>query len=297
MKNALFRFAWMAWIACTLACNGSVSAEELVQGLAIVGESPRVPAKQLQKVYPEIKSDIETVLGWKLLSQPQLLLIADREGFEKMTGSPFISAFAVPSQHLIVMLLSSESSRQYILNETFKHELCHLLLHDHISEVLLPRWLDEGICQWVSGSLGEIAMGRGVAAWGMDIARHPIPLEQLTERFPQEKGTLLLAYEESRRFVEYLTAHYGKHSLLAILQHLKQGDDIDRAVLATLSKSLKSLHQEWLEESRNWNVWFIWASQHLYEILFFMGALLTVLAFVRLAIRKRDYFAEHEDEE
>jgi hypothetical protein len=297
MKNALWRFAWMTWIACTLACNGSVGAEELTQGLAIVGDSPRLPARQLQKAYPGIKIDIETALGWKLLSQPKVLLIADREVFEKMTGSPFISAFAVPSQHLIVMLVSSESSHQYVLNETFKHELCHLLLHDHISEVLLPRWLDEGICQWVSGSLGEIVMGRGVAAWGMDIARHPIPLEQLTERFPQDKGKLLLAYEQSRRFVEYLTAHYGKQSLLAILQHLKQGDDIDRAVLATLSKSLKSLHQEWLEEFRNRNVWFIWASQHLYEILFFLGAILTVLAFVRLAIRKRDYSAEHEDEE
>jgi hypothetical protein len=136
----------------------------------------------------------------------------------------------------------------------------------------------------VSGSFGEILMGRGVAARGMDIARHPIPLPELTERFPQDKGSLLLAYEESRRFVEYLTAHYGNQSLLKILQHLKQGDDIDRAVFATISKSFE-------------NAWLIWAAQHLYEILFFIGALLTVLAFVRLAIRKRDYSAEHEDEE
>jgi len=57
------------------------------------------------------------------------------------------------------------------------------------------------------------------------------------------------------------------------------------------------LQQEWLEDIHKGNAWLIWATQHLYEIVFFIGALLTVLAFVRLAIRKRDYSAEHEDEE
>jgi hypothetical protein len=294
MEKALFLFAWMA---CTLSYSGSVGAEELVLSLTIVGESHQIPANHLQKAYPEIKSDIETVLGWKLLSQPKVLLIADREVFEKMTGNPAISAFAVPSQHLIVIFLSPETSKPYTLNATFKHELCHLLLHDHIREVLLPRWLDEGICQWVSGSLGEILMGGGVATRGMDIARHSIPLKQLMERFPQDKGSLLLAYEESRRFVEYLTAQYGNQSLLGILQHLKQGDDIDRAVFETISKSFENLQQEWLEDIQKGNAWLIWATQHLYEILYFIGALLTVLAFARLAIRKRDYSAEHEDEE
>ena len=108
MEKALFLFAWMA---CTLSYSGSVGAEELVQSLTIVGESHQVPTKHLQNAYPEIKSDIETALGWKLLSQPKVLLIAEREVFEKMTGNPAISAFAVPSQHLIVILLSSETSK------------------------------------------------------------------------------------------------------------------------------------------------------------------------------------------
>jgi hypothetical protein len=294
MDKALF---WFAWMVCTLSYSGSVGAQELAQSLSIVGESHPVATRQLQKVYPEIRNQLETALGWKLLSQPKLMLITDREAFEKMTGNPTISAFAVPPQHLIVIYLSSESSKPYILNATFKHELCHLLLHDHIRAVRLPRWLNEGVCQWVSGSLGEILMGGGVVARGMDIARHPIPLQHLRERFPQDQGSLLLAYEESRRFVEYLTAHYGKQSLLGILQHLKQGDDINRAVFATISKSLEDLQQEWLEDIQKGTAWLIWASQHLYEILFFIAALLTVLAFARLAIKKRDYSAEYEDEE
>jgi hypothetical protein len=95
MKEAVFLFAWMAWTIC---CNGGsyAGAELRVPELVIMGESEHVAARHLEAVYPEIKRDIENVLGWNLLSQPKLLLIADREVFQQMSGSPFISAFAVP---------------------------------------------------------------------------------------------------------------------------------------------------------------------------------------------------------
>ncbi len=163
--------------------------------------------------------------------------------------------------------------------------------------MFLPRWLDEGICQWVSGSLGEILVGKGVAAGAINPARHPIPLRQLAVSFPKDKDSLIQAYVESRLFVEYLVARYGKESLLRVLQHLREGLSIDQAISGATSKSLQNLEDEWLEELRSKNMWLLWASQNLYELLFLLAAILTIVAFVRLMIRKKRYDPDEEDED
>ena len=291
-------FFFLTCMACMLSFSDFLGAEASNEELSIVGEERLdIQAKRLRERYPEIRANIESSLGWKLLSPPKVFLIADREIFEKMSGSPFISAFAIPSQHSIVIHLSSATSELYVLHETFEHELCHLLLHDHINDALLPKWLDEGICQWVSGSLGEILAGMGTAAGGIKLLRHPIPLQQLTVSFPRDRGSLIQAYQESRLFVEYLVAQYGKGSLLNLLEHLKEGSPIDQAFLQAFPKSLPSVQEEWLEGLGSRRVWLLWMSEYLYEILFVFGALLTVLAFIRVMIRKRNYDPGEEDEE
>jgi hypothetical protein len=295
MKKVVFV---LICIAFALSLNGSPGAGDGADTLTIVGEeSSGVHARHLRQVYPEIKANIEITLGWKLLSPPTVLLVAEKEVFEGMTGNPLISAFAVPSQHSIVIYLSPATSEPYLLHEIFEHELCHLLLHDHIRSMLLPKWLDEGICQWVSGSLGELLVGKGDAAGAINLARHPIPLQLLAVSFPKDKDSLIQAYVESRLFVEYLLARYGKESLLRVLQHLREGLSIDRAVSAATSKSLQDLEAEWLEELRSKEMWLVWVGQNLYELLFLLAAILTIVAFVRLLIRKRRYDPAEEDEE
>jgi hypothetical protein len=295
LKKILF---FLVCLACLLSFSGFPGAGASNEELVVVGEKRLdIQAQHLRESYPEIRANIENSLGWKLLSPPTVLLIADREIFEKMSGSPLISAFAIPSRHSIVIHLSSATSEAYVLHETFEHELCHLLLHDHIKDGLLPKWLDEGICQWVSGSLGEILAGMGTAASGIKLLPHPIPLQQLTVSFPGERGSLIQAYQESRLFVEYLVAQYGKGCLLDVLKHLKEGAPIDQAFSQAFPKSLPSLEEEWLKGLGSRSLWLLWVSEYLYEILFVFGALLTVVAFIRVMIRKRNYDPGEEDEE
>ena len=297
LDSIKYFFLVMAFIAWVLLFGGLSGAEEGREELVIMGEQGlEIQANHLRQIYPQIRANLEDAFSWKLLSAPKVVLVADQEIFEKMSGNPLISAFALPSQQTIVFRLPSATSQPYIWHETFEHELCHLLLHDHIRAALLPRWLDEGICQWVSGSLGEILVGKGVAASEVNFLLRPIPLNQLAERFPGDKDSLLQAYAESRQFVDYIVAHYGKEGLLGVLNRLKDGEEIDQAFAAVLSTSLPDLQKEWLEELHSSNAWLLWVSQYLYEIIFFVGALLTVLAFVRLMIRKKGYDPDEEDE-
>lgn len=264
--------------------------------LVIKGEAHlEAEAEYLGQFYPRAKADIENILGLRLLIRPTVLLIKDREFFERLSGSPLFSAFAVPSEHLIVVHIAPVASRSGILNDTFKHELCHLLLHYHIREQILPKWLDEGICQWVSGTVGEVLTGGGVTISRIDMAYRLIPLSQLTVNFPEDKDLLILAYKESRNFVGYVTARYGTVSLRDILKYLKEGDNIDLAISKALAKPFKDVQEEWIDDMRRRSEWLIWGSQHLYEILFFTAAVLTIMATVRLKLKRRQYIEEEDD--
>jgi len=289
---------FLAWVtAASLVGSSAVSAQNASEPLLILREEGlEVQGGQLKQMYAGAKKTVEDTLGWKLGAPPRLVLTADKEHFEKMSGSPLVSAFAVPRQHTVVMLVSRAASDSYVLRETLEHELCHLVLHAHIDPELLPKWLDEGICQWLSGSLGEILAGQGLVTSGINLAHHPIPLQQLTKTFPADRRALLKAYEESRLFVDFLRSRYGRNGLLRLLDHLKGGQEIEAAVLEVFSNSLQNLESEWLDELRSRNLWLLWISQYLYEILFFLGALLTVLAFLRVTIRKRAYDPDEDDD-
>jgi len=101
---------------------------------------------------------------------------------------------------------------------------------------------------------------------------------------------------ESRLFVEYLVARPGKGSLISLLRYLQEGLPMEQAIPNVFSKSLHSLQEDWLEELNSKGLWLLWISQNLYELLFLAAAILTVLAFVRLMIRKRGYDPDEEDE-
>ena len=297
MKGFLLLLPFMA---CFLFLDVTYGFEEHTlfqnEDLVIKGEAHlEAEAKYLGQFYPKAKVDIENILGLRLLLRPTVLLVKDREFFERLSGSPFFSAFAVPSEHLIVVHISPITSRPGILNDTFKHELCHLLLHSHIREQVLPKWLDEGTCQWISGTVGEMLVGGGMTISRIDMAYRLIPLRQLTVTFPEDRELLILAYKESHNFVGYITTHYGTESLRDILKYLEEGGDIDQAISKALSKPFQDVQEEWIDDMTRRSEWLIWASQHLYEILFFTAAVLTIAATVRLRLKRAKYIEEDDD--
>jgi hypothetical protein len=44
----------------------------------------------------------------------------------------------------------------FTIELTLKHELCHILLHRAAQGGKIPKWLDEGLAQWVSAGIAEI---------------------------------------------------------------------------------------------------------------------------------------------
>lgn len=276
------------------------AGKEIMQNddLAVVYDPPlQAAAGEVLRLYPILRQELQALIGWRLNIRPQVVLIRTNVQFRQITRNSPIVAFASPPQNLIVIDYSRMSTRPFNLRITLKHEMCHLLLHEHIKTARLPRWLDEGVCQWASDGIGELLMDK---SWsGLDaavMAGQTFRFSQLASRFPTGKSGLMLAYEQSKSLVVYIERRYAKEALIDILGDLKNGENIDTAIFQNLSLSVPQLEKDWLSEIESTPRWLVFFANNLYGILFFLAAVLLVVGFVRAVIRRRKY-ARYEDEE
>ena len=70
---------------------------------------------------------------------------------------------------------------------------------------------------------------------------------------------------------------------------------MDRAILKGLSISFDELERRWQDHLKKRATWFYYLINNLYEILFFLAALLMIYGFIRSMIKKRANGHEEED--
>ena len=255
-------------------------------------------AEETLYLYPLVKEEIESLFNWKLNLKPSVLLVKTREYFLTMAGDSLIVAFAVPKKNLIVIDYSKMLKHPFSLETTLKHELIHLLLHQHINEDILPRWLDEGLCQWASDGIGEIIRDPKSSLLNQAaFSRRFIKLQELQRKFPPDKRTRLLAYEEGKSFITYLVGRFGKEIIFQVLNHMKKGITAEEAIQTASSIPFEMLEKEWHHSLKKKISWFTFLSYYLYEILFTLMAFITVVAFIRLRLKKKRYVDDELENE
>jgi len=254
-------------------------------------------AAEVAQVYPVVSQELVETLKWETDFRSRIILTGDRDAFRKIVGMDIITAFALPDRDLIVVDTSRVYTKPFTLRSTLKHELCHLLLHQNIDSRLLPRWIDEGVCQWASGGVAELMADDGDRI--LTKAAVSDRLISITElaRFPMDEPSLILAYEESKNIVEYIVRDFGKTELMQILENLKEGDTISESIQKSLGLPLSELELKWHSSLKRKYTWFTYLSANLYTIIFVLAALITVYGFIRLIQKKRAYKDDEEEEE
>lgn len=253
-------------------------------------------AENIAQIYPVIKAALEKGIGWKIDFIPTIYLEKNHENFMRMSGHPLVVGFAVPDQLFIVIDYSKMRTDPFSINSILKHELCHLLLHKNIKREFLPKWLDEGISQLVSGGIADIIMADHFRIDRAIVTGTHIPLRYLFKSFPRDNDNLMLAYAESKSLVEYIVAEYSLDGILQLLSYLRKDCDFDRAVYDTFSISFDELEKNWYSAMQKKATWLGIFINHLYESLFFLAALLLIAAYIKSVIRKRKAYNEDDDD-
>lgn len=307
MKWTVLKFVSWVPVAAAFFLAGQAGAmgperhENLVlsaPGVAVYFPAPlhRVAGEILDS-YPWIRAEAENVFGWDMNDPVTIVLMGRSSAFEMSAGSSSIVAYAVPGRNLMVIDYRKLQNHPFTLRSAVMHELLHLILHRHIRPGLLPRWFEEGVCQWASDGLGEIISGGGSlldrAVSGGDL----IPFRSLERAFPADPAGMRLAYEQSKSFVTYLVGRHGRESLVEILESMKSGFDFHQAVEAALGISAGRLEGDWRASLSRPVAWARVVSRNLYGLVFGLGAVLALVGFIRVTIKKRRALREYDDDE
>lgn len=297
----VIRKAIMLFLPSLLAFPGSLSGQTIHvlegQDVTVMAEEPlRGAAENALELYPRVKKDLEARLGLNVTFIPSILLIGDTQSFRRMAGSDLVVAFAVPEKALMVIDHSRVSLSPFSLEVTMKHELCHLLLSHYSKGRRIPRWFEEGIAQWASEGMGELILDHKKPLLNQAVlAGKIIPMRALSQRFPADRGSLSLAYEQSRSFVSYIVEKHGLEKVLDLLKTLRDGQAWEEAVWGVLGVSFLDLEDTWHRQLKRELTWLMYLVNHLYEILFFLAAVAAVIGFVRAVRKKRAYMQEEEE--
>jgi len=294
-------FSWSLLLFVLLLVPDSPLAQPLyvleTRNLTVLyEESVKGGAEEAAGLYQEVRDRVEKKLGLQVAFAPSILLIKDTEKFRKAAGSALVVAFAVPEKNLMVIDYSRIRISPLSLAVTMKHELSHLLIHQHLGGRRVPRWFDEGIAQWVSEGIGEIIIEQKKSPLNEAVlAGRIFPMRALAESFPADGESLSLAYEQSRSFVTYIIEMHGLGKVMNILDGVKESRSWEEAVRDVLDVSFADLEYMWRDDLKKKLTWFTYVVNNLYEILFFLAALASVAGFIRAYLRKRAYMREEEE--
>ncbi|PKL52434.1 MAG: hypothetical protein CVV37_01240 [Nitrospira bacterium HGW-Nitrospira-1] len=300
LPTAVFRINVLFCILMLTTLSGAAELEEYHGPEIIVRYE--VPLKnaaiQTASDYRKIRTDVETKLGLQLQTVPVVVLLCNNDAFQEMARNKLVTAFAIPERNLIVMDYSIIGRIPFDLKDTFKHELTHILLHQHIGDSSLPKWLDEGVAQWAGGGMADILRtGEKDMLQQAVLSSRLIALKDITATFPSSPNSLILAYEESRSLIEFIVKHYGEAKLRSLLGSLEKQRTIEQAAYENLGVSLDMLEQIWKKSLSIENSWISYIADHIYWLLFFFAALITIAGYYAAKRRLKNYRDEEDETE
>ena len=252
-------------------------------------------SNEIGSLIPSLKEETEKRIGLPINFSFDIIIYRDRKTFRRLVNSDMIAAFAIPGEALIVLDYSQFRHDPLTLKLIVMHEMCHLLLHKNIAWNNLPRWFDEGLSQWVSSGINEIVYPRSTDVLKMAfISGTLLPFSTISEALPPDTADLILSYEQGRSMVDYIEQRYGMDSIKGIISRLSSGAGFHDAVNDELGADFTEIEKKWRrDKGKQQYTWFAYISDHIYLILFFISAFLTIYGFIRLRKRMRDY----QDEE
>jgi len=126
------------------------------------------------------------------------------------------------------------------------HEITHVIVAraSKSSYLGVPLWLNEGLAEY-----GNIEQDQGYERyleWAIDTGRL-FPFSSLN-RFPGNPNLTLVAYGQSKSFVEFLINNFPEGSMIKLMDEISNKKSIDDSFISSFGFSLKDLENQWKED-------------------------------------------------
>jgi|GEM_PF-2967139 len=130
--------------------------------------------------------------------------------------------------------------------DTLVHELTHLATRQLAGNAYarIPTWLSEGISVYAEGPLSSDRRALiDSAKWDRTL----FSVNALSSPFPSVESMARLAYAQSYSFVEFLIKNGGSNKLQQMLALIKQGTNIDDALMDIYGFNMEGMTMKWFK--------------------------------------------------
>ncbi|HEX7978216.1 MAG TPA: hypothetical protein VF461_06410 [Gemmatimonadaceae bacterium] len=155
-------------------------------------------------------------------------------------------ALAFPATRRVILQGRSAGSDVGDPQETLRHELAHLALHERLGD-RPPRWFDEG---YASVAAREWRRDDVLAANVALALRGTPSLDQLEQSFEEGSTAAQSAYALSYRAVTELASLDPERGLTLLFQYWENGRNLDSAVRQAFGMTLNGFEQEFQQRTR-----------------------------------------------
>jgi len=226
-----------------------------------------------------------------------IYLTATMEEFNQLTrGSvpQWAGGVAYPSRSLIIVKTPTFYSETIATDVLVIHEIAHLLIHLAVGENYLPRWMDEGLAQILSGELRSRGMSYLSRAASADRLMGLPRVDQVLS-FPA--GTADLAYAEARSATLRLVDKYGWESVRSLLLKVGSGEQFEEAFEQAIGRSYTAFQYDWMDSahSRHKFMFLLDFDHLLWTGIFAGGTVILLYAYIRQRMRLKQ-MPENEEE-
>jgi len=145
--------------------------------------------------------------------------------------------------HDVVILGISESDLDWG-RDAIVHELTHVLV-GHLTFSCLgdvPTWLNEGLAVYSEGELDPGSQEQLDNAIGNDTL---LTVRSLSAGFSEVSDKAQLSYSQSHSIVKFLIETHGQDKMTALLTALRDGANVDDALIQTYGFNIEGLEDEW----------------------------------------------------
>ncbi|MFN8576519.1 MAG: peptidase MA family metallohydrolase [Candidatus Sericytochromatia bacterium] len=252
-------------------------------------------AQYILETSQDVKNSIKDKIGIDYNKQLNIKISPSKKVFDKETGIQNLDVQGVAISDIGLVIINSENIVKNSNDDIFKlleHEFAHIYLGDYIShssDISFPRWLNEGIAQYVSGGTSELfSFSYQNSLQSAFMSNKVLPFSSLIDNFPNTRDSFTLAYAQSISMVQFLVDKYGVDKIKDLIMNIKEENNFYRAFNKTYSIDFSDIEKEWLSEKRTTNFTIdYYLSTHISDITNALIVIAALLAFIANFIRTR----------
>lgn len=237
-------------------------------------------------------------IGGNIPDRIRVFLPLSRAGFGQLTGGRvpgWAGGVAYPEEGRIVIKAPVFFQEGVSLDELAAHETAHILLRNTANGAELPRWMNEGLCQVLSGESRSGSLARlGRAA----LADRLMGLPQVEDVLSFNEIDADLAYAESRDAANEFVQRFGWEGVRSILRQLAQGAEFDEAFETATGREYEAWQADWMESAQTRYRRFIWldAEDFIWTFIVLLMIVAVMVNWIRTRIQFKRWLEEEDDE-